>query len=479
MTSTVPREPGSVASYAAPRATGTLTGLPAHVLARMVRDGEVSVVEIAQAHLDRVAEAEPWTRALVHVDRDEVLEQARLLDVRRAEGVELGALAGVPVVVKDNLDVRGQLTTSGSKAPTRTGAAAAVDADVVRRVRRAGALLLGRANMDEFAMGASTQTSAYGRTHNPHDVRRSAGGSSGGSAAAVAAGEATLSLGTDTGGSVREPASQCGLVGVAPTPGVLSLRGVVPFAPGLDRVGPLARTVEDAGLLLAVAGRRPRLAEAARAGTTSDLRGLRVGIVEELVGPRNQSGVLARFAVVVERLRDLGAVPVQVSAPAAGRALATYMSITSALAVEVLGPAIASGLAGPEVVRRHAWGVEMLRELPSQLEVARAAQQILHTQVTQALDGCDLLISPTMPTTAPVLEGHLTPEALADPLAAPYTDCWTVVANLVGLPALTLPSGRSSEDAMPVGTMLMGPPRTDHLLLRAAAVLEATGVDGP
>lgn len=461
-------------SYVVPSVhDGLLTALPAHRLAALVRDGEVSAAEVAQAHLDRVVEAERWTRALVHVDHHDVLAQARRIDERRAAGRALGSLAGVPVVVKDNVDVRGQVTSCGSKA---LGSTARVDADVTRRLRRAGALLLGRANMDELALGASTQTSAYGRTHNPHDVRRSAGGSSGGSAAAVAAHEATLSVGTDTGGSIREPASQCGVLGMAPTPGVVPMRGVVPFAPGLDRVGPLARSVRDLAQLVAVLGGRPRLA---RAAEPLDLRGLRVGVLEELRGPRNQVGVLARLDTVLGTLQELGAELVPVSAPAAGRALATYMTVTSASAVQTLAPYVKTGLAGAEVERRYEWGLELLHEMPSQLEVAQVAQQILHDQVTAALSECDLLVSPTMPTTAPLLEGHTAPEDLADPMAAPYTDCWTVVANLVGLPALSLPSGRSTTDRMPVGTMLMGRPRTDHVLLGVAATLEAAGVDGP
>lgn len=481
MTSAAPAPEGSHVVPAVNPAEGSpggtserLTVLPAHRLAQLVRDGEVSALEVAEAHLERVTEVEPWTRALVHVDRAEVLAQAARVDARRVTGRPLGLLAGVPVVVKDNIDVRGQVTTSGSKAH---GGPARVDADVTRRLRRGGALVLGRANMDELALGASTQTSVFGRTHNPHDVRRSAGGSSGGSAAAVAAHEVPLSVGTDTGGSIREPASQCGVLGMAPTPGVVPMRGVVPFAPGLDRVGPMARSVHDLALLLAVIGGRPRLAAAGADPAPDALRGLRVGVLEELRSHRNQSAVLARLDVVVAALVDLGAEIVPVSSPAAGRALATYMTVTSASAVAVLAPYVTTGLVGAEVERRYQWGLELLRELPSQLEVAQVAQQILHSQVTAALSSCDVLLSPTMPTTAPLLEGHMSPEDLADPLAAPYTDCWTVVANLVGLPALSLPSGRSADDGMPVGTMLMGRARSDHLLLTVAAALESAGVD--
>ncbi len=223
-------------------------------------------------------------------------------------------------------------------------------------------------------------------------------------------------------------------------------------------------------------GGRPGLAAATAA---PDVRGLRVGVLGELRTSRNQVGVLGRLDATVDLLRALGAEVVSVSAPAAGRALATYLTITSAASVPVLAPYVRTGLAGAEVERRYAWGLELLREIPSPLEVAQVAREILTGQVTEALDGCDLLVSPTMPTTAPLLEGHASAEDLADPMAAPYTDCWTVVANLVGLPALSLPSGRSADDGMPVGTMLMGRPRTDHLLLRVAAALEAAGADRP
>ena len=449
-----------------------LTDASATCIAELVRTGEMSAVEAVAAHLDRIAEAEPWTLALVYVDGDGALEQARQVDLRRARGDDLGPLAGVPVVVKDNIDVRGQLTTCGSKA--HGGAAARVDAEVTRRLRRAGAVLVGRGNMDELAMGASTQTSAYGRTHNPHDVRRSAGGSSGGSAAALAAHEVPLSVGTDTGGSVREPASQCGVVGMAPSPGLVPMRGVVPFAPALDRVGPLARSVEGTALLLGVIGAQPHLADLT-AGL--DVTGLRVGVLDELRSARNRPGVLGRLDAALDLLRGLGADVVAVSAPAAGRALATYMTLTSAASVPMLDPYVRTGLVGAEVVRRYAWGLELLREVPSPLEGAEATRAVLRDQVVEALSSCDVLLSPTMPTTAPLLEGHISPEDLADPMAAPYTDCWTVVANLAGLPAISLPSGRSADDGMPVGTMLMGLPRTDHLLLRVAAALEDAGVD--
>jgi len=309
--------------------TATLPSLAAQ--ADALRAGDATAPELVDACLERIERLDPQLNAFRSVRAQAARVEAAEAQ-RRLDAGETAPLLGVPVVVKDNVDVRRQVTSCGSKA---LGTVARVDADLVRRLRRAGAVVLGRANMDELAMGASTQTSAYGRTHNPHDVRRSAGGSSGGSAAAVAAHEAPLSVGTDTGGSVREPAAQCGVVGMAPSPGLVPMRGVVPFAPGLDRAGPLARTVADAALLLSVLGGRPRLASAT---ADPDVRGLRVGVVEELRGGRNQVGVLGRLDAVVATLRDLGAQVLTVSAPAAGRALATYMTVTSAASVPVLAP---------------------------------------------------------------------------------------------------------------------------------------------
>ena len=448
-----------------------LSGLTATDLAALVRTGAVDAETVVAAHLERIAEADPWVRALVLVDGAAAMRTARWVDARARRGLPAGLLSGVPVVVKDNIDVRGQVTAAGSLA--HDGRAASRDAEVVRRLRRAGAVVVGRANMDELAMGASTQTSAYGRTHNPHDVRRSAGGRSGGSAAAVAAHEVPLSVGTDTGGSIREPAAQCGIIGMAPSPGLVSLRGVVPFAPGLDRVGPMARTVADTALLLAVLAGRPLLAEAA---SCRDLRGVRVGLVAELAGARNHPALLARLDQAVAALKELGAQVVSVSAPAADRALSTYMTVTSVASVPALTPYVRTGRVGAEVARRHAWGVRLLRECPDLLEVAYGDLAILRSQMEAALDLCDVLLSPTMPTTAPLLEGYL-PEELADPLAAPYTDSWTVVANLVGLPALSIPVGRSAADTMPVGAMLMAQRGADAEVLRVAAALEASGID--
>ena len=369
-------------------------------------------------------------------------------------GRPVGPLAGVPFVVKDNIDVHGQETASGSRATS--GVVAMADAPVVRHLREAGAILLGRANMDELAMGASTQTSSHGPTRNPVDRRRSPGGSSGGSAAAVAAGFVPLAVGTDTGGSIREPASQCGVLGMAPSDGLVSLDGVIPFAPGLDRVGPLARSAGDAAAMLAaMAG---HALEPAAPGT-------RVAVVDELVTARNRPEVLAAFEAWLSG-PWLGVEVSHVSIPDAPDALAAYMTLTSVASVDWLEPYVASELAGEELVRRYHYGLDLRAHGGDAIASAEAVQGRLSAEIEAALRSVDALVSPTMPTPAPLLFGEITPEEMADPLAAPYTDCWTVVANLAGVPALSVPA---PVDGLPVGAMLMGAPGSDADLLAFAA----------
>ena len=438
-----------------------ITRLAAEELTRLVVSRELSAEEVTAAHLRGIAELNPDLNALVQVDADDAVAAAVRLDEDLRRGVRPGPLTGVPFVVKDNIDVHGQVTASGSRAHDGVGASA--DAPVVRRLRRAGAILLGRANMDELAMGASTQTSANGPTRNPVDVRRSPGGSSGGCAAAVAAGMVPLAVGTDTGGSIREPASQCGVVGMAPSPGLVPIDGVVPFAPGLDRVGPLARTVADATAMLVV------MAGSNLSGEGADPpRHPRVAVVEELVGGRNRPEVLAAFDSWLDRLRLNGVEVLRVSVPDAPGALSAYMTLTSFAALAWLEPYVGSGRAGEELLRRHQYALELREHGLDTLAEAANLQHRLRAQVDEALTHADVLVSPTMPTAAPLLHGAITPEDLADPLAAPYTDCWTVVANLAGVPALSVPC---PTDGLPVGAMLMGGVGTDSDLLTLAAAL--------
>jgi aspartyl-tRNA(Asn)/glutamyl-tRNA(Gln) amidotransferase subunit A len=435
------------------------TALAAVEIARLVAARQLGAHEVVQAHLDCVQSLNGALNALVRIDEEEALRTAARLDEAVRHGRPVGPLAGVPFVVKDNVDVHGQETASGSRA--HPGLVASADAPVVRRLREAGAILVGRANMDELAMGASTQTSSHGPTRNPVDRRRSPGGSSGGSAAAVAAGFVPLAVGTDTGGSIREPASQCGVLGMAPSIGLVPLDGVVPFAPGLDRVGPLARSAEDMAAMLATLSGHP-LAPAAPVR--------RVAVVEELVSARNRPEVLEAFETWLSRVREHGVEVTRVSIPDAPDALAAYMTLTSVASVDWLEPYVRSELAGEELVRRYHYGLDLRRNGDADIDRARAVQTRLAAEVTASLRTVDALVSPTMPTTAPLLFGEITPEELADPLAAPYTDCWTVVANLAGVPALSVPA---PVGGLPVGAMLMGAPGSDADLLALAAATES------
>lgn len=437
----------------APDESSALTGRSALELVDLVRAGQISVTEVVVAHLELIYDVDRELNALVVIDAEHALASAAVLDDRLRRGQSTGPLAGVPFVVKDNLDVHAQVTTSGSRSGPDVVAIA--DAPVVRRLRRAGAVLLGRANMDEFAMGASTQTSAFGPTRNPVDPRRSPGGSSGGSAAAVAAGLAPLSIGTDTGGSVREPASQCGIVGMAPSHGSVPMRGIAPFAPDFDRVGPLARTVADARRLLEVMRGAPLATSSSRP---------RVGVIAELVGRPNRDEVLLPFGGWLEELRANGIETTEVSVPDAPAALSAYMILTTVASVAWLEPVVASAGAGEEVLRRHRQGLHLLRTGSDQIERALGVRRRLQEQLAAALVAAPTLVSPTMPTTAPLLD-EVGAADLADPMAAPYTDCWTVVANLARLPALSVPM---STAGLPAGAMLMGAAGSDGDLLDLA-----------
>ena len=453
-------EPERLAPASPVDAADGLVGLGAVELAGAVARGEVSAVEATLAHLHRIAQLDGTLNALVRVDAGAALRAARAVDRRRARGVQLGPLAGVPFVVKDNIDVRRQATTCGSRAAEDV--VALHDAPAVVRLRAAGAVLLGRANMDEFAMGASTRTSVFGATRNPWDPARSPGGSSGGSAAAVAAGLATFALGTDTGGSIREPASQCGVVGVAPSPGLVPLTGVVPFAPEYDRVGPLARSVRDAALVTGVLARHPL--------TSGDGRP-RVGVVRELSGWTNHAGVRAQLAAAIEAWERAGVEVVEVSIPDAARGLEAYMTLTSVACIPHLERYARSTRAGDEVARRIALGRELLGT-PALAEAQEVRARLL-VQAGAAVEGCTALLSPTMPTTAPTWDSIVGDAELTDPMRAPYTDCWTVLANLIGWPALSVPAGVSPDDGMPVGVMLSGGPGSDGALFSLAAGLDA------
>ncbi|MEP7178193.1 MAG: amidase family protein, partial [Pseudonocardiales bacterium] len=314
-----------------------LTRHTAAETAAAVASGEVSAVEVTQAHLDRIAEVDGQVHAFLHVDTDGALAAAQAVDAKVAAGDDLSPLAGVPLAMKDVVVTKGLPTTAGSKI--LEGWRPPYDATITRRIKDAGIVMLGKTNMDEFAMGSSTENSAYGPSHNPWDLGRIPGGSSGGSSAAVAAYEAPLSIGTDTGGSVRQPAAVTGIVGHKPTYGAVSRYGLIAFSSSLDQAGPFGRTVLDAALLHEViAGFDPAdstsirgpvapVVAAAHQGATGDLSGVRVGVVGELGGEGYQAGVLASFEAAVETLRSLGADIREVSCPHFGYALAAYYLI--------------------------------------------------------------------------------------------------------------------------------------------------------
>jgi aspartyl-tRNA(Asn)/glutamyl-tRNA(Gln) amidotransferase subunit A len=471
-----------------------LTRLTAAELAASIAAREVSAVEVAQAHLDRIGAVDDRVHAFLHVDAEGALAQAQRVD----DGAVTGPLAGVPLALKDVLVQQGVPTTVGSRI--LEGWRPPYDATVVTRLKDAGVVLLGKTNMDEFAMGSSTEHSAYGPTHNPWDLERIPGGFSGGSAAAVAAFEAPLALGTDTGGSIRQPASVTGTVGVKPTYGGVSRYGLVAFSSSLDQAGPCARTVLDAALLHeVVAGHDPRdstsipqpvppVVEAAR---RADVSGLRVGVVRELTGEGYQPGVEERFREAVEVLEGLGATVVEVSCPHFDYALPAYYLIAPSEASSNLArfDAVRFGLRvgddggrsleevmqltraqgfGAEVKRRIVLGTYALSSgyYDAYYGQAQKVRTLISRDFTAAFEQVDVLVAPTCPTVAFRLG-----EKLDDPLAMYRQDIASIPANLYGGPAMSVPCGLS--EGLPVGLQVMAPTMRDDLLYQVGAAFEA------
>jgi aspartyl-tRNA(Asn)/glutamyl-tRNA(Gln) amidotransferase subunit A len=482
-----------------------LTRLTAAETAARIAAGDVSAVEVAEAHLDRIGSVDARLHAFLHVAADGALAAARAVDDARRAGEQLGPLAGVPVAVKDVFTTRGLPTTAGSRI--LDGWVPPYDATVTRRLREAGAVILGKTNMDEFAMGSSTENSGYGPSHNPWDLGRVPGGSSGGSAAAVAGFEAPLAVGTDTGGSIRQPAAVCGVVGGKPTYGGVSRYGLIAFSSSLDQAGPLARTVEDAALLHEAIGGHdpldatsidapaPPVVEAAR---SADVAGMRVGVVPELTGDGFAPGVQARVDEAVTLLEKLGADVVEVSCPHAGYGLPAYYLIAPAEASSNLArfDAMRYGLrvgddgeASAEQVmaatRDAGFGAEVKRRIilgtyalsAGYYDAFYGQAQKVRTLITRdfaaAFDQVGVLVSPATPTTAFGLG-----ERVDDPLAMYAADLATVPASLYGGPALSVPCGLSPDDGLPVGLQVMAPVQADARCYRVAAALEAALDDG-
>lgn len=477
-----------------------LTRLSAADLADKLSSREVSSVEATQAHLDRIAAVDGDVHAFLHIS-DAALDTAARVDAARAAGDALGPLAGVPVAIKDVLCTIDMPSTAGSRI--LEGWVPPYDATVVAKLREANLIPLGKTNMDEFAMGSSTEHSAYGPTHNPWDLERIPGGSGGGSAAAVAAFEAPLALGSDTGGSIRQPAAVTGSVGVKPTYGGVSRYGAIALASSLDQVGPVTRTVLDAALLHDVIGGHdprdstsladawPSFAEAARDGQRAEsLKGLRVGVVKELDQPGFQAGVSQRFHEALQLLEAAGAEIVEVSAPNFEYAVAAYYLILPAEAssnlakfdsvrfgmrakvagtVEDVMAATREAGFGPEVKRRVILGTYALSAgyYDAYYGSAQKVRTLIQRDFASAFEKADVLVSPAAPTTAFKLG-----EKLEDPLAMYLNDVTTIPANLAGVPGMGLPIGLAPEDGLPVGIQIMAPARADDRLYRLGATLE-------
>ncbi|THA24349.1 Asp-tRNA(Asn)/Glu-tRNA(Gln) amidotransferase subunit GatA [Streptomyces sp. RKND-216] len=477
-----------------------LIKLTAAEIAAKIASGEVTAVQVAEAHLARIDAVDEKVHAFLHVDREGALAQAREVDAKRERGEKLGPLAGVPLALKDIFTTAGIPTTVGSRI--LEGWIPPYDATVTRRLKEADVVILGKTNMDEFAMGSSTENSAYGPTGNPWDLTRIPGGSGGGSSASLASYQAPLAIGTDTGGSIRQPAAVTGTVGVKPTYGGVSRYGMVAFSSSLDQGGPCARTVLDAALLHSViAGHDPMdstsidqpvpdVVEAARNG---GVEGLRVGVVKEFRGEGYQAGVMQRFDEAVELLKELGADVVEVSCPSFTKALAAYYLIAPSECSSNLArfDAMRYGLRvgddgtrsaedvtaltreagfGDEVKRRVMLGTYALSSgyYDAYYGSAQKVRTLITRDFEKAYEQVDVLVSPTTPTTAFPIG-----ERADDPMAMYLADLCTIPSNLAGNAAMSLPCGLAPEDGLPVGLQIVAPAMADDRLYRVGAAVEA------
>jgi len=470
--------------------------LPAEAIAAAVRGGEATAVEVVESCLGRLRRVDPLIGAYLVVLEDEARRRATAIDADRRAGRALGPLAGVPVALKDNLCLTGSQVTCASRI--LEGYVAPYTATAVERLIAAGAIPIGKTNLDEFAMGSSCENSAFFPTRNPWDLAMVPGGSSGGSAAAVAAGTAPLALGSDTGGSIRQPAALSGVVGVKPSYGRVSRYGLVAFASSLDQIGPLARNVRDAALLLgAIAGPDPHDATAAErpvddylAGIEGGVRGLRIGTVREVDTEGLAADVRRNWRGVCDTLSRLGAELVEVSVPALPAAIAIYYVVANSEASanlarfdgvrygkraagqkDLLGLYLGSRSAGfgAEVKRRIMLGTFALSSgyYEAYYGRARGVLEAMRRQLADAFSRVDLLATPTSPTGAFALG-----EKVDDPLTMYLSDIFTVPANLAGLPGVAVPSGLDDR-GLPLSLQLLARPFDESTALRAARAFEA------
>ncbi|WP_336248674.1 Asp-tRNA(Asn)/Glu-tRNA(Gln) amidotransferase subunit GatA [Stomatohabitans albus] len=479
-----------------------LTRETAKGLHHLLERGEVSAVEVTNAHLDRIAATDTHIGAWLAMMADDALAHATDVDTRRAKKAPVGALAGVPVGIKDLMCTKGVPTTAGSKMLETYRPP--FNATVVENLRNADAIALGKLNMDEFAMGSSTETSAYGLTHNPWDLDRIPGGSSGGSSAAVAAFQVPLATGTDTGGSIRQPASVCGVVGIKPTYGRASRYGLVAFASSLDQAGMFARTVEDVAWSLEVmcshdskdATSLPDAAGDFTTGLDQGIEGMRIGYVPEHLGEGCDPSVADATRHALTRLEALGAEIVEIQLPFAQYGLAAYYIIAPAEAssnlarhdgvrwgTRVDGATTAEMMAntrsanfGPEVQRRIMIGTHVLSagSYDEYFGRAQRTRTLIINDFANAFNDLDVIVTPTAPSPAFKLN-----DATRSPLAMYLSDIYSVPASLAGLPGMSVPVGFadgevfSQTEGLPIGLQLVGKPMAEATILRVAAALEA------
>ena len=462
---------------------------------------ERSAVEITQEALNRIQALEPKLHSFLSITADKALEQAQAVDDKIAKGEEIGILAGIPIGIKDNLCTKGIRTTCASRILENF--IPPYESTVTQKLADAGAVMVGKTNLDEFAMGGSTETSAYQLTANPWDLTRVPGGSSGGSAAAVASNECVVSIGSDTGGSIRQPASFCGIVGMKPTYGLVSRYGLVAFASSLDQIGPFSRTVEDAAILLrAIAGYDPKDSTSLKVqipdyttGLKPDLkpRGkLRIGVIKETFGEGLDSGVEKAVTKALNQLQDLGAEIHVVSTPRFRDGLSSYYIIAPSEASANLAryDGVKYGYRAPEAdnllsmytrTRAQGFGAEVKRRImlgtyalsagyyDAYYLKAQKVRTLIKQDFENAFESVDVLVCPTAPTTA-----FKAGEKITDPLSMYLIDLLTIPVNLAGLPAISIPCG-FDDNGLPIGLQLIGKVlREDQLFQVAYAYEQAT-----
>lgn len=463
-------------------------------LHKLLTSKKLSTVELTQAMLDRIKQIDPRVKAFLHVTEDLALSQAAQVDEKIARGEEIGILEGIPMALKDNMSTEGIQTTCSSKILENY--IPPYNATAVAKLKEAGAILLGKMNMDEFAMGSSTENSHFFATHNPWNLDCVPGGSSGGSAAAVAAEEAIFTLGSDTGGSIRQPAAFCGVVGLKPTYGAVSRFGLIAYASSLDQIGPFTKTVEDnAQVLQAIVGHDrkdstsvpfeiPNYSEFLK----QDVKGLRIGVPKEYFAKGLDEGVKDVLMKAIETFKGLGAIVEECSLPYTEYAMPAYYLLATAEASSNLarydGVRYGYRAEGVEDVlslfkktRSEGFGSEVKRRImlgtyalsagyyDAYYLKAQKVRTLIQTDFNQAFEKFDVLLSPTAPTTAFKIG-----EKSGDPLTMYLSDVCTVPINLAGIPALSLPAG--FVDGMPVGMQLMGRPFSEGMLYRVAHAFE-------